>query len=285
MFWQTVHNHDLLKPVYKLSFVPTHQLLCETVLATHSNSHKWINQLWATQRMQVKQVWRPIFGLSDANSGGCNNNEHVYHTVIALALWNMQPVTEKMRMNACLCASVLSLQEKKTKKTNKKTNKWTLFYEAPLFFNLLISFLVIQTDHDQCEGEDKGFSHTPSLSSHCAYNCLQKRVNLCYYMVIMHTTLSIVNNGTPRYTDLLLLCYLATLTKEFSNFGINRVSACILHVLTRRFCGWSLSWKTAEQLRWQQVMIKPNSARLSSPLKVFIRIIHMQHGTSANGKG
>lgn len=78
---------------------------------------------------------------------------------------------------------------------------------------------MIQTDHEQCEGEDKGFSHTPSLSSHCAYNCLQERVNLCYYMVIIHTTLSIVNNGTPRFTDLLLF-YSATLTKKFSNFGI-----------------------------------------------------------------
>lgn len=170
------------------------------------------------------------------------------------------------------------------KKDKKNNNKLTFFNVAPFFFNLIISFLVIQTDHEQCEGEDKGFSHTPSLSSHCAYNCLQECVNLCYYMVIIHTTLSIVSNGTPRFTDLLFF-YSATLTKKFSNFGINRVSASILHVLTRRFCGWSLSWKTAEQLRWQQVMIKRNSARHSSPLKVFIRIIHMQHGTSANGKG
>lgn len=31
----------------------------------------------------------------------------------------MQPVTEKMRMNARLCASVLSLQEKKDKKNQQ----------------------------------------------------------------------------------------------------------------------------------------------------------------------
>lgn len=94
--------------------------------------------------MQVNQVWRPILGLSDANSGGCNNNEHVYHTIIALALWNMQPVTEKMRMNARLCASVLSLQEKKDQK-NPKTQQinFVVFNVAPFFFNLIISFLVI----------------------------------------------------------------------------------------------------------------------------------------------
>lgn len=41
----------------------------------------------------------------------------------------MQPVTEKMRMNARLCASVLSLQEKK----DKKTNELTFFNVAPFF--------------------------------------------------------------------------------------------------------------------------------------------------------
>lgn len=137
---------------------------------------------------------------------------------------------------------VLQFWPYRKKKTKKNQMNFVFFNDAPFFFNLLISFLVIQTDHGLCEGEDKGFSHTPSLSSHCAYNCLQERVNLCYYMVIIHTTLSIVNNGTPSFTDLLLLLfYSATLTKEFSNFGINRVSASILHVLTRSFCGWSLS--------------------------------------------